>query len=341
MDKENKDKNAHLRKQDHIDLSFQAQINSNALDPRFYYEPMLAGHPKSGLDIGLTFLRKRMEAPIWVSSMTGGAQYAHKINHNLARVVNEFGLGMGLGSCRNLLYDDKHLADFDVRELIGDRLLYANLGIAQIEHEIKNGGLHKIESLLQKLQVDGLIIHVNPLQEWIQPEGDFIQYPPIETIKRFIDKKPNISVIIKEVGQGFGPNSMEELLQLPIDAIDFGAAGGTNFAKLEMLRNDKEKQAIIEPLARLGHTAEEMLSFVHAALAKNNNKGKLGLIISGGIKNYLDGYYFVNKSSLPAIYGQASTFLKHAKGEYATLRDFVSSQTEGYQLAHSLLSIKR
>ena len=179
MDKYNKDENAHLRKQDHINLSFQAQVDAIALDKRFFYEPMLAPHPAPDMDLGLDFLRKRMDAPIWVSSMTGGAKFAKVINQNLAKAVNEFGLGMGLGSCRNLLYDDKHFADFDVRHSIGDRLLYANLGIAQIEHELATGSLQKVEELLKKLQVDGLIIHVNPLQEWIQPEGDKITQAPL------------------------------------------------------------------------------------------------------------------------------------------------------------------
>ncbi len=334
------DARAHLRKQDHINLAFQSQITSGQLDERFYYEPILAAHPDQSLDIGLDFLNKRMKAPIWVSSMTGGAQMAQIINQNLAQAAKEFGLGMGLGSCRHLLYDDQHLSDFDLRKTIGDQPFYANLGIAQIELEVKNGSLHKVKEMLQKLQVDGLIIHINPLQEWIQPEGDLITERPLDTIKRFIDYSPDISLIIKEVGQGFGPRSIEELLKLPIDAIDFGAAGGTNFSKLEMLRNSLERQDIIAPLAKIGHHAEEMLNWIKEILQADSRPSPMSLIISGGIQNYLDGYYLVEQSPLKAIYGQASNFLQHARGDYTILQNFVSSQVDGYRLAKSFLTIK-
>ena len=335
------DLNAHLRKQDHINLAFQSQMERGLLDDRFYYEPLLAAHPDASFDIGLTFLDKKMKAPIWVSSMTGGAKHAHTINHNLAKAANEFGLGMGLGSCRHLLYDDRHFADFNLRDIIGDQPFYANLGIAQIELEIKNGSLYRVEELLKKLRVDGLIIHVNPLQEWIQPEGDIITQKPIDTIQRFIDAQPNTSLIIKEVGQGFGPKSLEALLKLPLAAIDFGAAGGTNFSTLEMLRSHKDTQEITAPLARIGHHAEEMLGWIKETLNQPDSRpNPMSLIISGGIKNYIDGYYLVEQSPLKAIYGQASNFLLHAQGDYKNLQNFVSSQVDGYRLAKSLLTVK-
>jgi len=339
--KPNDDANAHLRKQDHINLAFQAQLLSGQLDNRFYYEPMMAAHPSNTFDIGLDFLNKKMKAPIWIASMTGGAQMAQIINQNLAKSAKEFGLGMGLGSCRHLLYDDQHFSDFDLRKTIGDQPFYANLGIAQIELEIKNGGLHKVLEMLKKLQVDGLIIHVNPLQEWIQPEGDIITQRPIDTIQRFIDYAPDTSLIVKEVGQGFGPRSLEALLKLPLAAIDFGAAGGTNFSKLEMLRNSSEAQEIIAPLATVGHHALEMLDWIKDILNQSDSRpNQMSLIISGGIQNYIDGYYLVEQSPLKAIYGQASNFLRYAQGDYVNLQKFVSSQVNGYRLAKSLLTVK-
>jgi len=121
------DTNAVARKRDHIELAFQSQINEGLLDKRFYYEPLLAGHPKHGSYPSFQFLGKTMRVPLWVSSMTGGTQLAHTINHNLARACREFGMGMGLGSCRSLLYTDDTLADFNVRKIIGDDLpLFAN-----------------------------------------------------------------------------------------------------------------------------------------------------------------------------------------------------------------------
>ena len=88
------------RKSDHIDLAFASQIET--LDTRFYYEPMLTGHPKGDLE-PVDFAGKTMKVPMWVSSMTGGTGKARMINHNLGRLCGELGLGMGLGSCRILL----------------------------------------------------------------------------------------------------------------------------------------------------------------------------------------------------------------------------------------------
>src|ERR1035437_8947441 len=96
------------RKKDHITLAFESQTTREELDNRFFYEPMLAAHPTGGLPQFL-FLGKPFRIPLWVSSMTGRTLLASKINNNLARACNEFGFGMGLGSCRSLLENDAHL----------------------------------------------------------------------------------------------------------------------------------------------------------------------------------------------------------------------------------------
>ena len=102
----NPDPTAISRKKDHIDLAFKSQVESGALDRRFNYEPALAAHPEPGSIPPLRFLGKTLHTPIWVSSMTGGTGHARTINRNLARACAEFGMGMGLGSCRQLLYPD-------------------------------------------------------------------------------------------------------------------------------------------------------------------------------------------------------------------------------------------
>ena len=156
---------AESRKRDHIELAFRSQISD--LDTRFYYEPMLAAHPTDTAALATDFLGKKLCAPMWVSSMTGGTEQAQIINRNLAQACGEFGLGMGLGSCRKLLFDDARLADFVVRQYMGYEVpLFANLGIAQLEALIAANQLYRINDLLDKLEADGLIIHVNPLQEW-------------------------------------------------------------------------------------------------------------------------------------------------------------------------------
>ncbi len=326
------------RKSHHIDLAFQSQVMN--VDGRFLYEPLLSAHPDAPLK-PFSFLNKTMRSPIWISSMTGGTAKANLINHNLAKACNEFGLGMGLGSCRIILNDDTYLKDFDLRDTIGEaQPFYANLGIAQLEELIQHQQLYKVDELIKKLRADGLIIHVNPMQEWLQPEGDRFKHPPLETIKRVIDHA-NYPIIVKEVGQGMGYHSLKELFQLPIQAIDFGAHGGTNFAMLELLRSTPEYKDIFLPLAHVGHNAEEMVLFSNAILNELSSGALCSqVIISGGVKNFLDGYYFTQKINTPAVYGQASAMLTYAQHDYEGLHNYIASQIKGLELANAFLKIK-
>ena len=327
------------RKQDHIELAFESRVAVESLDRRFYYEPMLRAHPPKTLPT-INFLGKQLALPIWVSSMTGGTEMGRTINQNLARACAEFGMGMGLGSCRSILYDSTYLSDFDVRSIIGPDLpLFGNLGLAQVEQLIKRKEIDRIDRLIGELQLDGLIVHVNPLQEAFQPEGDVFLSSPIEVITDLMEHT-QIPLIVKEVGQGMGPNSLRALLKLPLAAVDFGASGGTNFALLETLRAQSHSVEL-EPLTRVGHSAIEMVGLV------NKIEQELGdglrcrqVIISGGIQDFLDGYYCMEKLNLPSIYGQASAFLRHAMGNYKDLQQYVQTQKEGLRLASAYLRVK-
>ncbi len=327
-----------IRKKDHIELAFKSQLNAK-LDERFYYEPLLSAHPQ--ILKPTSFLGKKMNAPLWISSMTGGTELANTINHNLARACKEFGLGMGLGSCRILLEGDTYFDDFNLRPILGDdRPFFANLGIAQVEELIRAKSLRRINELIDRLQADGLIIHVNPLQEWLQPEGDKISIKPLDTIKALLEKA-NYKVIVKEVGQGMGPESLKELFKLPLVAIDFAAHGGTNFSKVELLRGRKEDQILYEDVAHLGHNAIEMVEFTNHALKQLGKKALCKeVIISGGVKSFLDGYYLMNKININSVYGQGSAFLEHAQGSYDKLREFINGQIKGLELAYAYLKVR-
>ena len=317
------------RKKDHITLAKQSQTNNSSIDSRFYYEPMFATHFDKNIK-EFEFAGKKMKYPIWISSITGGTDKARKININLAKAANEFGLGMALGSCRSILNSDKHFADFDLRDTIGnEQAFYANLGIAQIEKLIENNNTSQITDLIDKLKADGLFIHINPLQEAFQPEGDKFKTAPIKTIETLLSKI-NTNIFVKEVGQGFGPDSIKALLNLPIKGIEFGAFGGTNFSKLELLRSDNSN-----PLAFVGNTIEEMINYIN--LNSNNDKE---IIISGGIESYLDGYYYLNKINTKAVYGQAYMMMKYASESYEKLQEYIKKEIEGLELAYSLLKVK-
>ncbi len=299
------------------------------------------GHPRKDHDISIPFLDKKFDTPIWVSSMTGGTGLAKTINTNLARACGEYGMGMGLGSCRSLLESDERILDFDMRSLMKDQPLYANLGIAQIGELFASSKESQIVELVKKLQADGLIIHINPLQEWLQPEGDIYHESPLDLIKRVIDLDENLSIIIKEVGQGMGPKSLQALYELPIDAVDFAAGGGTNFAKLELHRASEDQKERYTGLAQVGHSALEMVHMANDLSDKYASQFQCKqTIISGGVVDYLDGYYLTEKLNHPAIYGQASGFLKHAMDDYEKLQKHIESQINGLQMAHQFLSVR-
>lgn len=317
-------------------------MEENTLNRRFFYEPLLAAHPKEGIWPSFSFLGKKMQVPIWVSSMTGGTAKAQHINRNLARVCKEFGFGMGLGSCRPLLENNDRFADFDIRDIIGEeQLLFANLGVAQLEKLFAQNNLDPLTKMIEQLRVDGLIIHVNPLQEWLQPEGDRFQHSPLYTIKQILNTLPTLPIIIKEVGQGMGRESLKALLQLPLAAIDFAAYGGTNFAKLELLRSTQERQKDYTLLANIGHTASDMTEMTKQLIDELGDKVRCKqFIISGGIQNFLDGYYYIEKLGHNSIYGQASAFLSYAQGDYENLRAFAAAQVRGLELAKAYLSVR-
>lgn len=337
---ENNDLSSESRKQDHIDLAFRSATAASLNDRRFCYEPVLSAHPDRLEPVRI--FGKTFRAPFWVSSMTGGTEKAGRINRILATVAGRFGFGMGLGSCRSLLYSDEFLDDFNVRTFLGgDVPLYANLGIAQVEQLVTGNKAGMIDNLLKKIDADGLIIHVNPLQEWLQPGGDRFGQPPLETIRRLLDTA-GYKIIVKEVGQGIGPESLRALLQLPLEGLEFAAFGGTNFARLELLRTGEATMQSSMPLSRVGHTAEEMTDMITGLSEELEEKMQCRqFIISGGIHNFLDAYYLMEKLPFPSVTGQASTMLKYAQEGEEALEQYVRSQIDGLLFAHAFLRIRQ
>ena len=163
------------RKLEHIELTTKSQ--STQIDNRFNYEPLFGDFSKK--DLSTNFLGKKLAHPLWVSSMTGGTGKARHINQNLAKLVGDFSLGMGLGSLRVLLDSQEDLDDFDLRSLVKDQLLMGNIGIIQLQDLLKNSKIDNLYALVDKLKLDGIFIHINPMQEFMQPEGDFFHVPAI------------------------------------------------------------------------------------------------------------------------------------------------------------------
>ncbi len=315
------------RKNDHLRLT-SLSLPHNHSDPRFNYEPML-GNLKT---YSYNFLNTNFSFPLWISSMTGGSENGKLINRNLAKAVNHFKLGMGLGSIRSYIDDETKFYDFNLRSVIGDRPLFANIGIAQMEQFSSNNYKNFLEKL-KRLECDGLMIHINPLQESVQAEGDLITKNPVQTIEAFLDHYEG-KVIIKEVGQGFGPRSLKALLELNISGIELASFGGTNFTKLEILRNNKNE--CLTPLINVGHDSKQMIKKLNL-LYSDTNKNK-EIIISGGLKNSLDGFYFRENLKFNSVFAFAGAILPYAKDEQK-LFEFIEGQKKLFDTARNYLEI--
>jgi isopentenyl-diphosphate delta-isomerase len=335
------------RKKDHLQLVECAQMPLHLLDDRFDYEPLLGHHRIDHIDLSKTFLGKTLQAPLWISSMTGGTADAKVLNQRLARTAKNFALGMGVGSCRAFLENPKDASlreQFCLRPLLGDKaIFFANLGIAQVAELVLKKDINPLKMLVEELEADGLIIHVNPLQEYVQAEGDRFLLSPLQILEELLgDLDYPYPLIIKEVGQGMGPRSLEALMKLPLAAIDFAAFGGTNFSQIEALRS-QGGQVGKECLARLGHGAEEMMRVFNALKESLRAAGTLKCsqeIISGGISHFLDMHYYRLNSDGNALLGQGRELLLRAKESQESLDSFVESQIEGLKIASQFLFLK-
>jgi len=176
------------------------------------------------------------------------------------------------------------------------------------------------------------------LQEWLQPEGDQISAPPLESIKTLLGEC-DYPIIVKEVGQGFGQASISALLRLPLEALDLAGFGGTNFSKLELLRSDDMRMASLGPVLNIGHTCEEMIQHINELKNQTFEMHCKQIIISGGVRGFLDGYYYMEKCQMPNLYAQASGFLKHAL-DYNELKRYMDIQIQGLRTAYALLRVK-
>lgn len=361
------------RKEEHINLASKSQFrvqNNEKISSLFTYEPLFStsinvcknANEFKRSDYSLKYpclqkeiFNKKCTLPLWVSSMTGGTKKALPLNQTLAKVSNHFGLGMGLGSCRPLLEESmknnipfkrcKNFADFNLRPYLKNNLpLVANLGIAQIEKLIKIHGAKStcgiLEEMLDSLGADGIFVHINLLQEFLQPEGDVIEVPVFETLCELL-KYASFNVAVKEVGQGMGPKSLRHLMQLPLAAIEFAALGGTNFSQLEILRGGPKA---LNVFSEVGHEAGEMLDFVLSLKEQLSEKLMCKhFIVSGGIAHFLQGHYFVKRleqKGLEGFYGQAHFLLDLAHQGESALMDYVNNVANGLAMALQVLEIK-
>jgi isopentenyl-diphosphate delta-isomerase len=270
-------KSEHLRVCIEEDVEFQ-QLTSGLEKYRFTH-CCLPELDRSDIELGTTFLGKSLKAPILISSMTGGTELAHLVNTRLATVAQRYGLAMGVGSQRIALEQPELAPTFAVRSLAPDILLLANLGAVQLNYGC---GLEDCLKLVELLEADALILHLNPLQEWVQSGGDSNFKGLLAKIQQICAQLP-VPVIAKEVGNGISAVMAKQLIEAGVAAIDVAGAGGTSWAKVESQRaKDNRQRHLGQVFADWGLPTAECITTIRSM------NSTIPLIASGGLKNGLD-----------------------------------------------------
>jgi isopentenyl-diphosphate delta-isomerase len=231
------------------------------------------------INLGTTFLGKRLNAPILISSMTGGAHDVTAINTALAHAAQVLGIAMGVGSQRAAIGNADLASTYRIRHIAPDVLLFANLGAVQLNYGY---GITECQRAVDMIEADALILHLNPLQEAVQPEGntDFSGLlPKISAVCRAL----TVPVIIKEVGNGIGPHTARRLIEAGVAAIDVAGAGGTSWSEVERFRHTQERSArTAGAFADWGIPTSQAIRQVRSALPL------VPLIGSGGVRSGVD-----------------------------------------------------
>ncbi|HEX3457367.1 MAG TPA: type 2 isopentenyl-diphosphate Delta-isomerase [Candidatus Baltobacteraceae bacterium] len=224
------------RKADHLRINIERDVAAKGIAAGFDdYEFTHRALPEidlSDVDLSCEFLGRQLAAPILVSCMTGGTPEAREINARLARVAQQFGLAMGLGSGRALIESPEQLPTFEVRSQAPDILLFANLGAVQLN---KGYGATECRRLVELLRADALVLHCNPLQEALQPEGDTCFAGLLRAIEKLC-AEVDFPVVVKEVGWGIAADQVRKLFDAGVAAVDLAGAGGTSWSEVERYR---------------------------------------------------------------------------------------------------------
>ena len=228
------------RKKEHVNLTLNEDINykkrSGFERYRFQHEALPEVN-LSDIDLSVTLLGRSFTFPLFVSSMTGGYSDAGAVNAQLASFCERRGLPMGVGSQRAMLESRDEIESFSiVRNHAPKAFIAANIGGAQL---IGGMDAEKAELLISSIRADALIIHLNPLQELMQPEGDR-NFKGIRDGISSILSVVDCPVIVKETGAGISADTARTLLQMGVKVIDVAGAGGTSWAKVENLREQNQ-----------------------------------------------------------------------------------------------------
>jgi isopentenyl-diphosphate delta-isomerase len=310
-----KDTKLPKRKNEHLKINLVKDVQSsisNGFENFRFQNNSLPELSLNSISTETTFLGKKLNYPILISSITGGTSQAAEINRILARAAESNRLAIGVGSQRAMIEDPSLLTTFSVRRYAPTTLVFANLGAVQLNYGLSN---KDFQNAVELIEADALILHLNALQEALQPEGQTNFSGLLKKIEALI-KVISVPVIIKEIGWGVSSDLAKRLLCIGVACIDIAGAGGTSWSQVERYRsNDPMMQEIASRFRDWGIPTADAIFEIKKLFPE------CLLIASGGITNGLE---IAKSIALGAsICGIAGPFLKAAVAGEDKLQQFI------------------
>jgi isopentenyl-diphosphate Delta-isomerase len=276
------------RKQQHINVALTKDVSFRTKTAGFenwdFVHNALPEINYAEVDTSANFLGKKISVPFIISSMTGGYDEAEKINRKLAEICAEKKIGIGVGSQRQALEDKRYHRSFSiVRETASEIPVFGNIGAVEVA---KLRDVSPILRLIELIRADGFAVHLNPLQELLQPEGE-VNFRGVLAGIEMLAREISIPIIVKEIGAGISAETARRLMNAGVGIIDVAGAGGTSWAGVEILRSGKKKnqKRNSEMFWDWGIPTAEALRGV---CGLKTEVSSLKVISSGGISNGLD-----------------------------------------------------
>lgn len=288
------------RKNEHIDICLTEEVEgkgiSTGLEKFRFKHKALPEIDFEEIDLSTEFLGKKISVPFLISSMTGGTKRAWEINQRLAKTAEAQGWALGVGSMRAAIQENRSAYSYDVRKLAPSIPIFANIGAVQLNYGFT---IEECKKAIDLVEADGLILHINPLQEVFQPEGDTnfkSLLPKIEEVAREIE----VPIGIKEVGMGIDGETARLLYNAGANFIDVAGAGGTSWVQVESFRSHETlRQQAAKAFLGWGNATSECLIEVR------NELTDVPLIASGGLKNGVDAAKSIALGADMAGFGRA------------------------------------
>ncbi|MBY7649957.1 MAG: type 2 isopentenyl-diphosphate Delta-isomerase [Candidatus Liberibacter europaeus] len=280
------------------------------------------------VDPSIDFLGKRISFPLLISSMTGGNNdLLQKINRNLAIAAEETGVAMAVGSQRVMFSDSESIKSFKLREYAPNTVLISNLGAVQFNYGF---GIKEAREAVDVLEANGLFLHLNPLQEIVQPNGD-TDFSNLSSSIAMISTKMDVPIILKEVGCGMSSIDIELGLKAGIKYFDLAGRGGMSWSRIESHRDEQDDIGIF--FQDWGIPTPIALEMARPYCKQAQ------FIASGGIRNGLD----ILKSIImgASIGGIASPFLKPAMDSAEAVISLIESLRKEFVVSMFLVGAKR